>query len=90
MELWEELWLALNGQLPAALAAIWNRLEGCLCVELAPYTAFFHWAWDFIPHNWRWLCGYIGLACGCWITLTLHRGPDNGLCFPFNASGNSS
>lgn len=56
--------MALKGQLLAALAAIRNRLDGCLRVELAPHTDFFHWAWNFIPHNWRWLCGYIS---GLWL-----------------------
>jgi hypothetical protein len=81
MELWKELWLALKGQLPAALAATQDRLDGCLCVELAPYTDFFHWAWDFIPHNWRWI---IGLACGCCIILTFHRWTRYWDLFPFN------
>jgi len=80
MELWKDLWLALKGQLPAALAATQDRLDGCLCVELAPYTDFFHWAWDFIPHNWRWI---IGLACGCCIILTFHSWTRYWDLFPF-------
>ncbi|PMD22852.1 hypothetical protein NA56DRAFT_76760 [Hyaloscypha hepaticicola] len=81
MELWGELWLALKGQSAASLA-IRDRLDGCLCVDLAPYNDIFHWAWDFIPHNWRWLCGYIGPACGCWIILILHRWTRDWALFP--------
>lgn len=90
MELWEELWLALKGQLLAALAAIGIGWTAVFVPNWHP-TLISSIGLGILYHTIG--AGYVvilGRLVAAGLSKPSIDGPDTGLCFPFNAFGNSS
>ncbi|PMD48219.1 hypothetical protein L207DRAFT_2669 [Hyaloscypha variabilis F] len=67
----------------AKLAAVPDTLAAMLWVEIAEYVDFLTWARDSVIQYWHQHSLRIGLGCGCWLLLTLHRRPRFWALLPF-------
>jgi len=73
LDVWKALWRRVKDAISERLAALPATLAAMLREEIAKWDDLLTLALDFVTYHWHRNGLYIGLACGFWLLLTLHR-----------------